>query len=76
VEPILYEDRPLEGGQLLGYLVGIISRDGALKIGPIEEGLTLNRIEDYLARQIVRLGSKNFFQKKYSFCYKFIAILL
>jgi SOS-response transcriptional repressor LexA len=43
-----YEDRPLDGGQLLGYLVGIISRDGAFKIGPVEEGLTINRIEDYL----------------------------
>lgn len=44
----LFEDRPLEGGQLLGYLVGIISRDGAFKIGPVEEGLSLNRIEDFL----------------------------
>jgi len=47
-----YEPFRPDSMQLLGYLVGLISSDGALKLGPDDDGLTRAKFESYLRSRL------------------------
>lgn len=43
---------PVEGMQLIGYLVGIVSQDGAVKIGPVRTGIDEHYIDNQFRSRI------------------------